>query len=409
LRFSQQGGDTGPLRHASRMTPPVDRIIAHDPQRNTRDAKRVTYVAAWLDGVLGLAKVIVGMLVGSAALVADGIHSFSDLVTDGFVLVATHYGRQGPDHDHHYGHGRIETLATLLLGSVLIFVAGAIAWSSLQRLLSGTEIPPPGVWAMLLALVALLAKEALFHYTMRVAKRVKSRLLEANAWHSRSDVLSTAVVLVALVGAQFGIGWLDAVAAVFVGLLVGKVGWDLLWESARELIDTALPEDAQQQMHEVACQVPGVEGVHDLRTRQSAGHAMVDLHVVVKPRISVSEAHEIGNEVSRRLRNAYPALSDVTFHIDPEDDQGQGDPSRLPGLPLRPEVHQALAARWSTLACWPHIQDYRLHYLEGRISVVVYLDDRAAPPAEADLAERLSTSAGDLAWLGDVEVVKRLH
>ncbi|MCG6656669.1 cation transporter [Halomonas campisalis] len=377
--------------------------------RDTREAKRATYIAAWLDGVLGFAKVIVGALVGSAALVADGIHSFSDLITDGFVLAATHYGRQGPDHDHHYGHGRIETLATLLLGSVLIFVAGAIAWSSLQRLFAGTHIAAPGIWAMLLALAALLAKEALFHYTMRIAKRVRSKLLEANAWHSRSDVLSTAVVLVALVGAQFGVGWLDAVAAVIVGLLVGKVGWDLLWESARELVDTALPEDAQQQMHEMACSVPGVRGVHDLRTRQSAGHAMVDLHVVVAPRISVSEAHEIGNEVSRRLRRSYPALSDVTFHIDPEDDEGEGDPSRFPGLPLRPEVEQALAARWSSLPCWPQIRDIRLHYLDERISVVVYLDDRAGPPLEADLAERLAEQAGELSWLGDVEVVKLLR
>nr|WP_240609936.1 cation diffusion facilitator family transporter [Halomonas endophytica] len=374
----------------------------------TRQAKRATYIAVWLDGMLGFAKVIMGSLVGSAALVADGVHSFSDLITDGFVLAATHYGRQGPDHDHHYGHGRIETLATLLLGSVLIFVAGAIAWSSLQRLLTGTQIPAPGIWAMLLALAALLIKEALFRYTMRVAKRVQSRLLEANAWHSRSDVLSTAVVLVALLGAQFGAGWLDAVAAVIVGLLVGKVGWDLLWESARELVDTALPKDAQQQMHEMACSVPGVEGVHDLRTRQSAGRAMVDLHVVVASRISVSEAHEIGNEVSRRLRRSYPALSDVTFHIDPENDEGEGDPSRFPGLPLRPEVEQALAERWSPLACWPHVVGYRLHYLDGKITVVVFVDEALETSVAARLPERLAERASDLPWLGGVEAEKAL-
>lgn len=384
-----------------------DRLEQH--ARHTREAKRATYIAAWLDGVLGVAKVIVGTLVGSAALVADGIHSFSDLVTDGFVLAATHYGRQGPDHDHHYGHGRIETLATLLLGSVLIFVAGAIAWSSLQRLLAGTQIAAPGIWAMLLALAALLSKELLFHYTMRIAKRVGSKLLEANAWHSRSDVLSTAVVLVALVGAQFGAGWLDAVAAVIVGLLVGKVGWDLLWESARELVDTALPADAQQKMHQVALDVPGVEGVHDLRTRQSAGHAMVDLHVVVGARISVSEAHEIGNEVSRRLRRAYPALSDVTFHIDPEDDAGEGDPSRFPGLPLRPEVNRTLAERWSDLPVWPHIEAYRLHYLEGRIYVEIWVDDQWGPSDGRELTQQLVHEAGDLPWLADVEVVRRLR
>lgn len=379
-------------------------IATPDLAVHNRDAKRATYIAAWLDGLLGCAKVVVGVLVGSAALVADGIHSFSDLVTDGFVLAATHYGRQGPDDDHHYGHGRIETLATLLLGSVLIFVAGAIAWSSLQRLLGGTEIAAPGLWAMLLALAALLAKEWLFHYTMRIAKRVKSKLLEANAWHSRSDVLSTAVVLVALVGAQFGAGWVDAIAAVIVGLLVGKVGWNLLWESARELVDTALPADAQHEMRHVARSVPGVEGVHDLRTRQSAGWVMADLHIVVGPMVSVSEAHEIGNEVSRRLRDAFPALTDVTFHIDPEDDAGQDDPSRLPGLPLRPDVVAALEARWHAQPVWRHCTDLQLHYLDGKVSVSLVMAGAADTPPQR-LASQLKAQAGDVGWLGQVEVL----
>lgn len=393
-----------------RTSPPSNAAAQTDPDRqalHTREAKRATYIAAGLDGTLGLVKVTAGTIVGSAALVADGIHSVSDLVTDGFVLAATHYGRQGPDHDHQYGHGRIETLATLLLGSVLIFIAGGIVWSSLHRFFAGTLIDAPGIAVLVLAVVALLSKEALFHYTMRVAKRTHSKLLEANAWHSRSDVLSTGVVLIALVGAQFGAGWLDAVAAVIVGLLIGKMGWNLLWESARELVDTALPADAQQKMHEVALDVPGVEGVHDLRTRQSAGRAMADLHVVVGPRISVSEAHEIGNEVSRRLRRAYPALCDVTFHIDPEDDEGEGDPSRLPGLPLRPEVEQALSARWSSHACWSQIEWFRLHYLDGRVSLEVRLDDRQNDAAPADLASELAARATDLPWLGDIEVTRQ--
>ncbi|WP_254275819.1 cation diffusion facilitator family transporter [Halomonas sp. 3H] len=371
----------------------------------TRDTRRITLLAIWVDAIVGLAKVIGGVLVGSAALIADGIHSFSDLITDGFVLAATHYGSQGPDHDHPYGHGRIETLATLFLGSVLIFVAGAIAWSSVERFLSAAQIPPPGIWAMLLALVCLLAKEALFHLTMRVARRYRSRLLEANAWHSRSDVLSTAVVLVALVGTQFGHGWLDTLAAVIVGLLVGKVGWDLLWESGRELVDTALPVSQQEAMREVALDVPGVVGVHDLRTRQSAGRTMLDLHVVVSPRISVSEGHEIGNEVSRRLRQAYPALTDLTFHVDPEDDAGEGDPSRLPGLPLRPEVERALARRWSGLPEWHWLLDLELHYLEGSVTVVACLDEHA--PLESDAtAQRLQRAAADLAWFSHVEICR---
>ncbi len=384
-----------PIMQHHESSPPV-----HSP---ARDARRVTVLAIWVDGIVGLAKLVTGIIVGSAALVADGIHSFSDLVTDGFVLAATHYGSQDPDHDHPYGHGRIETLATLFLGSVLIFVAGAIAWSSVERLIAAAEIPQPGLWAMLVALLSLLAKEALFHLTMRVARRLRSKLLEANAWHSRSDVLSTGVVLVGLVGTQLGHGWLDTIAAVIVGLLVGKVGWDLLWESGRELVDTALPVSQQEAMREVALNVPGVAGVHDLRTRQSAGHTMLDLHVVVSPRISVSEGHEIGNEVSRRLRQAFPALTDLTFHIDPEDDAGEGDPSRLPGLPLRPEVERALTQRWSDLPAWPELRDLELHYLEGRVTVVACLDEHS-PLDSRQTARRLEAAAADLDWFSHVEI-----
>ncbi|MCB8890593.1 cation diffusion facilitator family transporter [Vreelandella malpeensis] len=386
------------------MSQTVESPVVQHHALDHREAKRVTYIGAWLDAVLSIVKVAVGFLVGSAALIADGIHSLSDLVTDGFVLAAIHYGRQEPDKDHHYGHGRIETLTTLLLGSILIFVAGGIAWSSLDRLVSGQGVSAPGFVAIGITVVALASKEWIFRYTMRVAKRVKSKLLEANAWHSRSDALSTAVVLVALLGAQFGVGWLDAVAAVVVGLLVGKVGWDLLWQSARELVDTALPEDVQQQMHDVAHSVSGVDSVHDLRTRQSAGWVMVDLHIVVGPTITVSEAHEIGNEVSRRLRQAFPLLTDVIFHIDPEDDAGEGDPSKLPGLPLRPEVEAALDARWYAHPVWRTLNELQLHYLDNKVSVSLIISDAVHQPPQC-LASQLKAMAADIEWLGHVEIL----
>lgn len=379
----------------------------HQPEpTRAQQARRVTLLAVWVDGLVGLVKIVTGMLVNSAALIADGIHSLSDLVTNGFVLAATHYGSQDPDSDHPYGHGRIETLATLFLGSVLIFVAGGIVWASIERLASATEIPPPGIWAMLIALIALLLKEWLFHITMRVARRINSKLLEANAWHSRSDALSTVVVLVALIGSQFGYGWLDTVAAIIVGLMVGKIGLSLLWDSSKELVDTALPEETQKNMRNVAQHVPGVLGIHDLRTRQSAGRTMVDVHVVVLPRISISEGHEIGNEVSRRLRSNFPEITDLTFHIDPEDDAGSGDPSLLPGLPLRPEVEQLLKSRWQTLEAWPWLLDLDLHYLNNQVTVVAHLNEQA-PLSSADAQTQLSAGLEDIDWLAGVEVIRR--
>lgn len=375
-----------------------------DRGAQTREAHKVTLIGAVIDLIVGLLKLVTGLLVGSAALVADGIHSFSDLVTDGFVVAATHYGRQEPDSNHPYGHGRIETLATLMLGSVLIFVAGGIAWASLMRLVGGEPFVAPGAWAIGVAVVALVAKEWIFRYTLRVARRVKSRLLEANAWHSRSDALSTVVVLVSLVAAQFGAGWVDALAAIVVGVMVGQVGWRLMWESSRELIDTALPEAERTRMQALAESVPGVESVHDLRTRSLGSQNVLDLHIVVAPRLTVSEAHEIGNAVSRRLREAFTDLAEVTFHIDPEDDAGETEHSLRPGLPLRQDVETMLDDAWHACPAWQQRVAVDLHYLADRIDISVYVGVLPSQQSLDGAARDLRESSLSLPWVGRLRV-----
>ncbi|AXY43828.1 cation diffusion facilitator family transporter [Halomonas sp. JS92-SW72] len=378
--------------------------VPPDRGAQTREAHKVTLIGAVIDFVVGVAKMVTGFMVGSAALVADGIHSFSDILTDVFVLGATHFGRQEPDSNHPYGHGRIETLATLWLGSVLIFVAGGIAWASLTRLVAGEPIPAPGLWAIGIAVIALGAKEWIFRYTMRVAKRVNSRLLEANAWHSRSDALSTVVVLVGLIAAQFGAGWMDAVAAVIVGVMVGQVGGRLLWESSQELIDTALPEKERQEMQAVAEQVPGVHGVHDLRTRTLGSQALLDLHIVVPPRVTVSEAHEIGNAVTRRLREAFPVLADVTFHIDPEDDAGETEHSLRPGLPLRGDVEGMLDETWRDVRVWHARVALDLHYLDNQVDVSIFVNALPEGQSLEQAADELRAACRELGWIGRLRV-----
>ncbi|MDN3526344.1 cation diffusion facilitator family transporter [Halomonas sabkhae] len=369
-----------------------------------RQANRVTLIGAGIDLVVGLAKLVAGWLVGSAALIADGIHSFSDIVTDLFVVAATHFGRQAPDSDHPYGHGRIETLATLWLGGMLIFIAGGIAWSSLTRLLDGGAATAPGIWAIIVAVLALLAKEWIFRYTLRVARKIDSRLLEANAWHSRSDALSTLVVLVGLVAAQFGIGWMDAAAAIVVGVMVGQVGGRLLWESGQELVDTALPADQQHTLHQTAMTVPGVEGVHDLRTRRIGGEVLLDLHIVVAPRVTVSEAHEIGNAVSRQLRDVHPNLFDVTFHIDPQDDAGETEHSLRPALPLRDDVENLLDEAWHGIDLWHERIALNLHYIDEHIDVSIYIDGLPDDRNLDDAARELRDAASALTWLGRLRI-----
>lgn len=377
---------------------------AQQRQQHTRKAQHVTLLGAGIDLVMGIAKLITGWLVGSAALVADAIHSFSDLLTDVFVLAATHYGRQAPDSDHPYGHGRIETLATLLLGSVLIFVAGGIAWSSLESLAADETINAPGYWAIGVAIIGLLSKEWIFRFTLRVAREVNSSLLEANAWHSRSDALSTVAVLIGLIGAQLGAGWVDTVAALIVGLMIGYVGVRLMWESSRELVDTALPLNEQQALLDEASAVPGVHGVHDLRTRKVGGDVLLDLHIVVAPRVTVSEAHGIGNEVCRRLYQAYPRVSDVTFHIDPQDDTGAPDIEIGADLPLRDEVERQLNGVWQTQAAWQRRIDVNLHYIDERIDVTLFVAE-SQPPTNLDaVTVMLRDAAADLEWMGQLQL-----
>ncbi|WP_088742604.1 cation diffusion facilitator family transporter [Cobetia sp. QF-1] len=338
-----------------------------------REAQRITLIGAVLDGILGVAKLIIGKMVGSQALIADGIHSLSDLVTDAFVLVATHYGRQAPDHSHPWGHERIETLGTLVLGSLLLAVAGAIGWEGILRswaLIFGTLTAPlPGVLGIGIAVISLIGKEWIFRATLKVAHRQKSKLLEANAWHSRSDALSTVAVLVGLIGTQLGAGWLDGIAAIVVGVMVGKIGVSLAWEASRELIDTALPREQQHEIRECLLTLPEVRGVHDLRSRTLAGRIVLEVHLLVASRISVSEGHAIGHHAVARLKREFPQLSDVLYHIDPEDDSHltQTDsphpPSHQP-LPLRSEIIAMLDERWQQQPLWHARSGMTLHYFQ---------------------------------------------
>ncbi|MCM5703163.1 cation diffusion facilitator family transporter [Larsenimonas salina] len=369
-----------------------------------RTAQRITLLGAVFDALLGGLKIAVGYVTQSGALVADGIHSLSDLITDAFVMLATHYGRQAPDSNHPYGHGRIETLGTLALGAMLIGVAAALAWDSLDRLLTGSTLSSAGTGAILLAAASMLIKEVLFRVTLHVARQQRSRLLEANAWHSRSDALSSLVVLVGLVGLQFGWSWFDSVAAIIVAAMVAKVGVEQIWHAGRELIDTALPPEEDKVIRELALGVDGVKDVHDVRTRTQSGSVMLDLHLIVGSRLSVSEGHEIGNEVIRTLRTARPELEDIVFHIDPEDDSNAPRAEHRKPLPLRTDVIHELEARWHAHPLWRARISLGLHYASNEdrraIDVVLYV------PAGLELPEApytaLKESTSDLEWLGEI-------
>lgn len=334
-----------------------------------RETARVTIVGGVLDLILGIAKLVAGYFTYSQALIADGIHSLSDLATDGMVLYAARHSNVEPDAEHPYGHGRFETIATVGLAVALVLVASGIGFTAIKRLFEPELLPHPGVWGLLVATLSIISKEWIYHYTMRVARRQRSDMLRANAWHSRTDAFSSVIVLIGVVGTMAGFSYLDALAAIGVALIIAHIGWTLGWNALKELVDTALDQRQVESLRERILDVGGVRGLHLLRTRHAGGQVLVDVHVVIDPGISISEGHHISEKVRSRLLQEFEGVTDVTVHIDPEDDEHDEHESAIPGLPMRSELLQAIRLRLDGIKEFDQIERFTLHYLAGKIHV----------------------------------------
>lgn len=371
-------------------------------QQRYRDVRRVTLIGSALDFMLGVAKIVMGWLSNSQALIADGIHSFSDLLTDFMVLYAAQHAHKAADEAHPYGHGRIETLATVSLGMVLVIVAIGIATSAMQRLDDPSVLLDFSALALLVAFVSVISKEWIYRYTIKAARRLRSDMLAANAWHSRSDAFSSIVVVVGIAGVMFGYPYLDAMAAVVVAAMIAKIGFNLIRSSTRELIDTALDPEKVKAIRQHIYAVNGVRSVHMLRSRKSAGDAFVDVHIQVDPRLSVSEGHQIGDVVRRRLMQQMSEVIDVTVHIDPENDE-TGSPCN--DLPAREKVIAALKHCWPQLPAMA-IENVTLHYLSGAICIELDLPiEILQNTTEAKhLVQALKQAVASLPYVGDVQV-----
>ena len=366
------------------------------------DIRKVTVVGGVVDLLLGAAKVVVGMAAGSQALVADGIHSFSDLATDFLVLFAAKHAHRKADVEHPYGHGRIETVATVALGVSLMLVAIGISYDAVRRLLAPELLLHPGVLALAVALVSVVAKEIIYQYTARAARRLRSKMLLANAWHSRSDAISSIVVVIGVAGTMAGFPYLDAVAAVAVALMIAKIGWDLLWKSLQELIDTALEPEKVAEIRNSIMSVNGVRACHMLRTRHSGSDVLADVHILVDPVLSVSEGHQIGETVRRSLIETLEDVADVTVHIDPEDDELA---SPCDQLPLRNEILRRLGEQWADIDFGTDIEKVVLHYLDGKVHVDVYLPVQGlSPESQLELSAAIRGAAIQAEDIGDVRV-----
>ena len=274
--------------------------------------------------VLLLFKFVAGIVGHSAAMIADAVHSLSDFVTDIIVLVFVRISGKPTDKSHEYGHGKYETLATTLIGLALLIVAVGIVYSALTKIIpwaQGGTLEAPGMLALWAALLSIILKEAVFHYSMVQARKLKSQAVEANAWHHRSDALSSIGTAIGIGGAIFlGERWtvLDPMAGIIVGLFIIKVAIDLLRNGIGDLMEHSLPDEVESEILQLAGSIPGVTEPHDLHTRRIGNHYAIELHILMDDDISLREAHNKSEEVENILREHYGKETHISVHVEPK-------------------------------------------------------------------------------------------
>ncbi len=279
-------------------------------------AKRSTWVSVAVNLVLSMAQIAAGILAKSQALIADGIHTLSDLLADFVVLFASHHSQKDADEDHPYGHQRFETAASLVLGALLLAVGLGMLWSAAAKLQNPESIANVHISALWVAAGALTAKELLFRYMLKVAKQVKSSMLVANAWHARSDAASSLVVGVGIIGNLLGYPILDPIAAAIVGFMVTRMGWSFGWDALHDLMDRAVDVAEVQAIRQTLLETPGVSNVHDVRTRKMGDMIVVDAHLEVNATLSVEQGHDIAVAARTRVMQRHRVINMMT-HVDP--------------------------------------------------------------------------------------------
>lgn len=288
---------------------------------------RVTLLGVLWNVVLFMVKLAGGLLTGSAGLVADGIHSASDMATDLAVLGGMRLARREADADHPYGHGRFETLAGGAVAGALILVGAFLVWEGISALFAGEE-SFPGIGVVAVALVSIAVKEWMYRRTVRIARDVGSAALHANAWHHRSDALSSIAVLAGGIGGLLGFGHADHLAALLVGLMVITAGGRTLLAVMHELTEGGLGKDEVERIRRAVENAEGTRGWHHLRTRRVGRETFVELHVLVDPELSVVEAHHIASDVEDAIHGVCSRPVEVMVHVEPNVDRGQRHPAR---------------------------------------------------------------------------------
>ena len=335
----------------------------------SQTTKKITIIGAIVDFLLAIFKIIIGYLSHSHALVADGIHSFSDLLSDALVLLVIKHANSEPDEEHPYGHERFETLATLVL-SILLLITGVLV--SLDGINVFLIVPKPLEsinWVLLVISLSIISKEGLYWWTRFYAKKIQSNLLLANAWHHRSDSLSSIVVLVGVVGTFFGYIYFDGIAALLLGLMIIYIAWKLAMPCLKELSDSAIEQSLLDQIKQEILTVDGVLSIHALRSRRNGRRIIIDVHIQVHPTLSVSEGHMVSLYVEKSVQTVLGDPADIIVHIDPENDEHE---NLYNILPTRSEIMTLFQQHLAQENCLFHLTGLRLHYLQGKVLIDVY-------------------------------------
>lgn len=372
--------------------------------------QRIILLGAASNIGLALVKIYGGIIGHSQALVADGIHSLADLITDFVVLFAARVSSQEANSKYPYGYARVETLATAALALLLLITGLGIMYDAGRSLFIPKETLSPSPYVLVIAIAALGIKEILFRYTLKIAKKFQSPLLQANAWHHRSDAASSLVVLVGIIGALLGFLHLDALASIVVAIMIIKMGWELTSSSVRELIDVGLDIAVLQQIEQSTLATEGVRAIHQLRARSMGGKIFLDMHLLVSPTLSVSEGHFIAAKTQRDLMNLMPNIADITIHVDPEDDEEYDTAYKALNLPPRDQMIALLKKHWDGLITPEELKRIRLDYLAARISITVNLSaEKFADLAQAQmLLKELKARVVDIRYIHRVNLAYKV-
>lgn len=348
-----------------------DKSAAFEPAHPVRfaAARKSTWISIFINLGLTLLQVSAGFLGKSQSLMADGLHSMADLVSDVLVLFANRHGNRHADARHPYGHARIETAASLILGVSLAALGVGLLIAAGLRLQHPEQVQAVHPATLWVAIIALAAKEGMFRYMLAVAQRVRSQMLVANAWHARSDAASSLVVIVGIAGNLLGYTFLDLVASAVVGVMIAYMGIQFAGDALAELVDTGLDEEEVRAIRNTLKSIPGVIGLHELRTRKMADSALVDAHIIVDPKISVSEGHYIAEAARSAVLKGHHVM-DVMVHIDSEDDVQARPNAHLP------QRHLLLAHLTNRLGMeLPAATRIVLHYLSGKVDAELIFDE----------------------------------